>query len=108
MVWFFHGSQGIVGDGDLWTRLPAPRSALLDRRNGTYTLKMGWYRATAGTLAITGKRLDGPGEMSADIPASGYGRFGGLPTLLHFSKDGCWEVTGTLNNSTVILIIDVP
>jgi hypothetical protein len=106
VVWFFHGSEGVVGKGDLWTKPPA-QGTILDRKTGKYTLKMAWYRAAAGTLAIPGKRLKGDWQMSADIPTSGYGRVGFLPTLLHFSKDGCWEVTGTLNNSTVTLMMDV-
>jgi len=96
-----------VGQGDIWTKPPAPRSAVFDGKTGTYTLKMAWYRAAAGTLAISGNLLDGPGHLSAEIPASEQGRFGGLPMLLHFSKAGCWEVTGTLNSSPVTLRIDV-
>lgn len=97
-----------MGNGDLWTKPPGFQGTpLLDRKTRKYTLKMAWYRAAAGTLAITGKRLEGDGQMNADIPTSGYGRVGFLPTLLHFSKDGCWEVTGTLNNSTVTLMMDV-
>src|SRR5262249_58904483 len=62
-VWFFHDSQGIVGQGDIWTKPPAPRSAVFDGKTGTYTLKMAWYRAAAGTLAISGNLLDGPGHI---------------------------------------------
>jgi len=60
-----------------------------------YRAKIAWYRAAAGTLRVFGRRLDGPGWMTAQIP-KGYGRSGVQPTGLLFSERGCWEVSGML------------
>jgi hypothetical protein len=106
VVEVFHGQQGIVGSGDLWLLLPSPGSASRDTRTGRFDQKTAWYRAAPGDLRITATRLDGPGDMLADIPP-GYSPVGVQPTGLLFSAPGCWRVTGTLNASTVTVTMDV-
>ncbi len=102
----FHGPDGIVGSGDLWVILPAPRSAAPHGNGGSFGQKIAWYRTAEGRLVITGKRLDGPGTMVAEIPA-GYGQTGAQPTLLVVSSLGCWEITGILKASSLSFVIDI-
>jgi hypothetical protein len=86
--------------------LPAPRSANTRGSGGSLGQKIAWYRTAEGRLVITGKRVDGPGTMVAEIPA-GYGQSGVQPTLLVVTSQGCWEITGILNASSLSFVIDI-
>jgi hypothetical protein len=95
----------LIGRGDLWTtRLNAVGYAL----DGTWGTKQPWFRVVPGTLTITGRRLDGPGQFSADVPpASSYARTGFIPSRLRFSSGGCWEVTAGLGRTRVVLHVSI-
>ena len=95
----------LIGQGDLWTTQLNPVGYALD---GTWATKQPWFRAATGKLTITGRRLDGRGHFTADVPpASSYARTGFLPSGLRFSSAGCWEVTARLRRSRVVLHVSI-
>ena len=98
----------IVGHGALWVlRNLAVASPGFDVYTDTWGMKFPWFRTQPGTLTITGRRLDGPGQFSAWIPPAGsYSDTGFLPTGLVFSTGGCWQVTGHLRSSRVTISFD--
>ena len=105
------GQQGLVGEGVLWASPPArvgfmPSST--DPSTGVWSTKFPWLRVKAGTLTVTGTRLDGPGTFDAGLaPAESYSPIGFLPSTPTFSAGGCWRVIGRLGASKVVLVIKV-
>jgi hypothetical protein len=102
-------TTGLVGGGDLWAR-PLDKFPLVytpspaDPSTGTWGTKFPWFRLTAGSVHVTGRRLDGPGAFTADLaPVASYAAPGFLPSNLSFSTGGCWRVTGRLGRSKVVL-----
>ena len=77
--------------------------------DGSLPQKLGWYRAQGlrGRLTITGKRIDAPAQpLRADIP-DGYGDSGFQATELIFPTEGCWEVTGKVDTTSLSFVIRV-
>lgn len=77
--------------------------------DGSLPQKFGWYRAEGlrGRLTITGKRIDAPAHpLRADIP-DGYGDSGFQATELIFPTEGCWEVTGKVDTTSLSFVIRV-
>jgi hypothetical protein len=103
--------QGLVGEGVLWARPPDHvefRPSLTDPSTGVWSTKFAWLRVAAGTLKVTGKRLDGPGTFEAGLaPVGSYPATGFLPDTPTFSTGGCWQVIGRLRVSKVVLVIKV-
>jgi hypothetical protein len=98
--------QGAIGSGALWTVVGATEVAA--RREGSgWVAKVPWFRLEPGELRITGTRLDGEGELTADLP-DGYPPTGFQPSGLRFSTDGCWEIVGRLNDSEVTVHARLP
>jgi hypothetical protein len=63
--------------------------------------KFPWVRLVAGHLQISGQRLDGVAPpLLASVP-DGYGATGFQASTIQFPHDGCWQVTGTLNNTAL-------
>ena len=91
--------------GDLWASLQLDGvykmlgASVLP--NGTYEWTMDWWRGAPGTLAVSGRRVDGPapalGAVAPDMPTdSGY-----QAAVLFFPTNGCWQVTGTLGKTSL-------
>jgi len=94
---------GLPSDGTLVFR---PRVIMPD---GLFRQKFGWYRGPGltGKLTITGKRLDGPSSpLKADVPQS-YGDSGFQATELTFPTEGCWQVRGKVNKTSVVFVVRV-
>jgi hypothetical protein len=87
------------GNEALWLILPADGVA--------HSGKVQWWRTATGSLAITGRRLDGPAPpLAAQIP-DGYGETGFQATGLDFPTPGCWEVTGTVAQRALRFVVAV-
>jgi hypothetical protein len=68
-------------------------------------MKWAWYRFVPGELTINGQRLDAPDDpLVAWIP-DGYGETGFQVSGLTFPSAGCWEITGTLNDSRLTFVV---
>ncbi len=103
--------HGLIGEGVLWATPPAHvgfRPSLTDPSTGVWSTKFAWLRREAGTLTVTGTRLDGPGTFEAGLaPVGSYPATGFLPDTPTFSTGGCWRVIGRLRASKVVLVIKV-
>jgi len=78
----------------------------IGRDGSLLAVKWGWWRGLPGALRIEGRRLDGPGTLSANIP-DGYGETGFQVSALIFSSAGCWEVTGRVGSESLTLVMEV-
>ena len=93
---------GLTSDGTMGF---SPNQVLPD---GSLPQKFGWYRAQGlrGTLTITGKRIDAQAPpLRTDF--SDYGQTGFQPSTLIFPTEGCWEVTGKVDTTSVTFVIRV-
>jgi len=105
----FFGWGSSYGNGKLWVGGLWPRGVIAAGRDfvnsdGSIGMKFGWWRATVGQLAISGRRLDGPSPPArADVP-SGYGQTGFQASGVTFPVEGCWEVTGRVGGVTLTFV----
>lgn len=96
------------GNGRLWTVL-WPRGVFVARpgdvaRDGSISIKWGWWRGVRGDLKVTGRRLDArAAPLRAQIPG-GYGRTGFQPTGIIFATAGCWRVTASAGNARLSFV----
>lgn len=105
-------------DGTLFT-IPWPEGVVIFARDGpgfiepdgSLAMKWPWWRGVRGKLTIEGRRLDAPAPpLRAEI-TEGYGNSGFQPISLIFPTQGCWEVTGKVDNAQltfVTLVVQVP
>lgn len=97
------------GNGDLWVGGLWPHGVIdagpgFVDHFGRVGMKFGWWREVAGQLRITGRRLDGSAPpVRSDIP-DGYGSSGFQATGVIFPTEGCWEVTGTVDGSSLSFV----
>lgn len=103
------GEQG-YGNGKLWVGLwPKGRArATKDNVNphGAIVMKFPWDRGVKGKLEITGRRLDAEApRMRAHL--SDYGLTGFQPSSLVFPTEGCWEVTGSVGETSLTFVTKV-
>ena len=76
-------------------------------RDGSISVKVGWWRGVPGTLRVQGRRLDGlAGPIGVHVP-SGYGNRGFQPSGVTFPTTGCWRVVGTVATARLSLVIKV-
>ena len=100
------GAAASVGNGQLWVGGLGANGVLVLPRDtdGAFSNKFGWWRATAGQLRITGRRLDGPAPaLKASVP-SGYDTIGFQSSGVSFPTDGCWEITGQVGATTLTFV----
>jgi hypothetical protein len=102
------GSSSAFGNDDLWVGgLGDDGVILADPRfvesDGSIGWKFGWWRIVAGTLTVTGRRLDAP-EQRLRALFDDYGSQGFQPSAVSFSSEGCWEVTGTVGGSDLTFV----
>jgi hypothetical protein len=97
------------GNGKLWVGgleddgviEGGPGVAEPDRSMG---IKLGWWREVAGSLRISGRRLDAPAPpLRADVPA-GYGDRGFQASGVYFPTEGCWAVTGSVGSTALTFV----
>lgn len=105
-------SDGTFGNDSLYTILGSritfkPGSAGWVLADGSLSMKYPWWRLRNGQLTIKGHRLDDTAPpLRASIP-DGYGDIGFQATSLIFPTPGCWEVTGSVGDSSISFIVDV-
>lgn len=101
--------RGWYGNTGLWVGVPTGGVLPAEHSAGTpspheWLTKFPWWRAIAGTLTITARRLDGPSAgFHAEVPG-GYGRIGFAPSDLIWPAPGCWQVTGTVAGRSLTFI----
>lgn len=102
----FFGWGASYGNGELWVGGLWPHGVIAAGpgfvdRHGRVGMKFGWWREVPGRLRIIGRRLDAPApRLLADVP-SGYGATGFQASGLIFPTEGCWEVTGTVGQTSL-------
>ena len=98
----------VIGHHGLWVDESEvlQRAPRFDVPTGTWTLvKFAWFRTSTDHLSIEGRRLDGPGTFHATHPADASYPIGFIPSDLTFSTGGCWQITATLNTTSVAFFI---
>jgi hypothetical protein len=96
--------RGWYGNAALWIGVPTRGILPATHDSGQWSTKFPWWRAKRGTLAITARRLDGPGAGFHGQVPSGYGDFGFTPSGLLWPAPGCWQVTGTIAGRSLTFI----
>ena len=93
----------IIGRGALWVSRDAVQGRPgLDIVEGDWHAKFPWFRTKPGSLRATGRRIDGPGNFTFDLPPeSSYPDIGFIPSGLHFSNGGCWKITARFRRTTI-------
>jgi hypothetical protein len=71
--------------------------------DGALGMKVGWWRHRQGLLQIRGRRLDGDAEP-ARAYIYDYGNVGFQPIYLVFPTAGCWEITGSVGDSSLTFV----
>ena len=105
----FFGWGASYGNGELWVGGLWPHGVIAAGpgfvdRHGRVGMKFGWWRKVPGRLHIIGRRLDAPApRLLANVP-SGYGSTGFQSSGLVFHTEGCWEVTGTVGQTSLSFV----
>ena len=78
-------------------------------RDGSISVKLGWWRGVRGRLVITGRRLDRPGgRVRAEVPPNeSYGDVGFIPSRITFPSLGCWRIVGRQGGATLSFVVKV-
>src|SRR5205807_7008030 len=94
------------GNGALWTALWPDGNVLFSSGgpgeilpDGSLSMKFPWWRGVRGPLAIEGRRLDAPSAPLRSRIPEGYGDTGFQVSALIFPNEGCWEVTGRVDQA---------
>lgn len=100
-----------LGSKAIWLRLPRAGTipAQRDAHGGTISAKFPWWRAISGQLHASARPVDaGEPRLNAYVaPAADYGPAGFVPSFLHFSRPGCWRITGTLRGRSLSFVARV-
>lgn len=103
------GADSSYGNGQLWVGglresgvIAAGASSV--EPDGSIGWKFGWYQVVPGVLTITGRRLDAPAPPARGNVPSGYGDTGFQASGVYFPTEGCWEVTGTVDSTTLTFV----
>ena len=105
----FFGWGASYGNGELWVGGLWPHGVIAAGpgfvdRHGRVGMKFGWWREVPGRLRIIGRRLDAQApRLLASVP-SGYGATGFQSSGLIFPTEGCWEVTGTVGQTSLSFV----
>lgn len=100
------GGSYVHGNGKIWVSLTTSGKLYLQQNDkGEWGTKLLWYRGVPGKLVITGRRLD---AKSAPLWASSDGlpETGIQSSSVYFPTEGCWEVTGTVDNNKLTFVIE--
>jgi hypothetical protein len=98
---------GWRGNGTLWTNVSPPY--FFTSSSGGLTTKMGWFRAQAGRVTITGRLLNGRrAPFVADVGTSAeYGPTGFTLAAMSFGVPGCWVLHATLARRVLEVVLRV-
>src|ERR1700681_1737883 len=101
-------SPYLHGNGKLWTVLPLDGILVLTpEKDGSIGDKFPWWRTVRGPLTIQGQRLDAPaGPLWSNVP-TGDGETGFQSTAIFFPSEGCWEITGRVDDATLSFVLRV-
>lgn len=98
------GHYFVNEDYSIWALAFGATTAEEQMHDRTEGIKVGWFRPTGATLAISGRRIDAPAApLQAQIPCCYPTRF--QATGLLFPTEGCWEVTAKAADSTLTFIV---
>jgi hypothetical protein len=76
--------------------------------DGALGIKIGWGLRKRGTLVVTGRRLDGEAPPARAYINHSYDDYmGGMGLYLVFPTPGCWEITGSLKESSLTFVVAV-
>jgi hypothetical protein len=106
------GSESAFGNAGLWVGGLGEQGVIVAdpariESDGSIGWKLGWYRLVAGSLTISGRRLDAAGPpLRASVP-DGYGTRGFQASGVSFPTEGCWEVTGTVGDTSLTFVVFV-
>ncbi len=102
------------GNGELWTAL-WPDGTVIFRpggpgeihEDGSLTMKFPWWRGdgTRGQLEISGRSLEKDSPALEAIIPDGYGDTGFQATAIVFPSEGCWEITGRVDDAQLTVIV---
>ncbi len=103
------GKGSAFGNDDLWVGgLGEKGIILVDDRfvepDGSIGWKLGWWRFDSGLVAITGRRLDATAPPLRGSAPDGYGFTGFQASGVYFPTEGCWEVSGTVGDSSLSFV----
>jgi hypothetical protein len=105
----FFGWGASYGNGKLWVGGLWPGGVIkagpgFVDADGAVDMKFGWWRAVAGKLRITGRRLDASAPPVRGSVPDGYGATGFQASGVTFPTEGCWEVTGKVGVTTLTFV----
>jgi hypothetical protein len=105
-------SYGPYGNTALWVDVPTQGILPAGRPYGTgpnweheWGTKFPWWRVIPGKLMITARRLNGAAAGFRSEVATGYGRIGFVPSGLYWPALGCWQVTGTVSDRSLTIVV---
>jgi hypothetical protein len=97
----------MYGNDALWVTLTRDGIVRATARDGRLAEKIGWVRLIDGDLTISGRRLDRAAPpVQASVPP-GYGSRGFQASGVIFPSEGCWEITGRIDNRDLRFVLDV-
>jgi len=73
-------------------------------RDGSIGWKFPWMRMVPGSLTITGRRLDAPAPPLKSYVPFGYGHTGFQASGVTFPSEGCWQITGKVDHTSVTFV----
>jgi hypothetical protein len=99
------------GNDGLWTNLPPEGvrffSGTQIQDDGSLTDKWPWWREgrAAGSLTVSGHRLDSPAPPLQAAYPTNYGTTGFQAGGIQFPTEGCWEVTGQSGEARLSFVV---
>ena len=95
------GGSSWVGSGDLYVSAGFVQPDATQIADGTFPMKLGWWRLVPGEIIVEAVRVDGPGDLEPYVlPDGGSKSTGPLPSSIALPSLGCWTVTGHLGTSS--------
>ena len=100
------------GNGVLYVLLPKDGEIVVaaghTEPDGSYRVKMPWWRAIPGKFKVEGRRLDASAPpLRAEYDVKGYGEFGFLACVYLFPSEGYWEITGHIDDKSLTYVVHV-
>jgi hypothetical protein len=92
------------GDDRIWLGLP--EGGAIRANQLPFSLKIPVWQTSAGPVAISGRRLDGPGSATGAVPEPLHGS-GFQPSSVIFPTPGCWEVTYSVDGQPLRFVVRI-
>jgi hypothetical protein len=93
--------------GQLWVWVPGQALRLPPNPDGSFSIKVGWWRGVPGQLHVEGRRLDGSAPALRAAVPDGYGAVGFQPSDVTFPTTGCWELTGLVGGERLTVVDEI-